>query len=141
MRVPCLTLFVNRRSGDWLVQTHAVDATSKFTVATGDPTLIQADRVGNSGAESISDCLKKFGEVVRPAPSTIDQLPSAKKRRFFMDHAMLNVAQPRPELIELHLMKPKDGGFMGDASRRINLSSPKFKSDLIEAVLQLVKSS
>jgi hypothetical protein len=117
-----------------------VDAVSRFTVATGDPHVIRADSLEGSAVDTITSSLKNFAEIVRPAPSPIDQLPPAKRRRFYIEHSMVNIAQPNPDLIELHLMKRKDGGFMGDTKRQISLRSSGFKAELIKAVLDLTGS-
>ncbi len=103
--------------------------------------MIQADSLEGFAVDTITSSLKDFTELVRPAPSSIDQLPQAKRKRFYIEHAMINIAQPHSDLIELHLMKQKDGGFMGDTKSQISLRSSDFKAELLRAVLGLTKAS
>lgn len=141
MRVPTVTLFVESESGDWLIQSQAIDMTSRFTVATGTPRRISADDVKTVGFAAIVRALKDFGELCNPLPSSIDQLPQKQRDYFYRSHHMLNVAQPDSNRIEISLMRRKAGGFMGDQKRDVNPKATDFQVKLTEAIQELTRTS
>jgi hypothetical protein len=139
MRVPSLTLFVDSKSGDWLIQSHAIDVTSRFTVATGVPRRIPADDVKTVGCTAIVEALNSFDEVCDPLPSSIDHLPRKERYRFNQSHYRLSIAQPDSTRIEVWLMKREAGGFMGERKRVLNPKAADFAVKLMKAVRELTR--
>jgi hypothetical protein len=137
MRVPGVTVYIEKKSGDWLIQSSAIDAQSRFTVATGSPVRIPADAVETLALHTIINALRTFGEVKDPAPSSIDHLPRRERDYFYDTHQMIHIAQPKSDVIEAHLMRREAGGFIGHSKRRINGQLLLVGDQLIAAIRKL----
>ena len=137
MRTPSVTVFVDPKTSDWLIQRHVIDKKTRFTVVVGVPSRIAAADVPELAINAIGTALNSFGEVANPPPSSIDMLPQKDRTRFYSSHWMVSIGQPKPDCIELSLMAPKDGGFVGTSTRTVNRNSADFDQMLVNAVLDL----
>jgi hypothetical protein len=132
--IPQVTIYIDRKSGNWKIERHAIQKKTGFTVATGKVITVLRDRVETDAPSAIKEALQSFSETENPERSEIDALATADRRKFRHQHVMIHVAECEPRKFSVQLMERSEGGWVSDLKRTAICTGNTFLKDIVSTI-------
>jgi len=133
-----LTIYVNRKSGDWTIERSAICKRTKFTVPTGRVIKIEAADVDHRAAKEVMSAIDGFAEEEDPPMSDIEAMPRAQRNKFLTSQIKIGISEQEDSTLLIQLMEKSGQGWIGSSTARRSCKRERALSEIVSVIRRVL---
>jgi hypothetical protein len=133
-----LTIYVDRKSGDWTIERSAICKRTRFTVSTGSVIRIKAADIDIHAAKEVMSAIEGFGEEEDPELSDIDAMPLTKRNKFLRNQTKIGVSEQEDSSLVFQMMERSGKGWIGSSRTRMTCKRETALKEIVSVVRRVL---
>jgi len=138
MDLPGCSIYLNKKSGDFVLEHEAISKEFGWTTSCGSLVHISNSEMINKGINVVLQSISEFFQREKLEKSELEKLPIAQQKKFERAHKLLGLSLNRQDLLRLTPMhKGNRGGYISTPGEEIHVDLPcsnqEFYQKLMEA--------
>lgn len=135
--IQSLELFLNKKSGNFLLLNYAINPRNKFRVGWGNLRTIFSPEMQSEGLDLVLSNLAGFSTRDGSEMCELDRMTPPERRRFNSTHKAISVSLPTPDVLVLQgSSKVGASGRVGTSAQRVEVRLPSTQQEFYAAMRQ-----